>query len=64
MTIVNDDSRVIKKLEASLTDVDRVVIYDLHMFISSHWWDKIGRVFANLKLRLEGQNNKYMYTLF
>ncbi len=33
MTIVNDDSRVIIKLETSLTDDTRVVIYDLHMFI-------------------------------
>jgi hypothetical protein len=33
MTIVNDDSRVINKLEASLTDDVRVVIYDHHMFI-------------------------------
>ncbi len=33
MTIVNDDSRVINKLEASLTDDARVVIYDCHMFI-------------------------------
>ncbi len=33
MTIVNDDSRVVKKLEASLTDDARVVIYDRHMFI-------------------------------
>ena len=33
MTIVNDDSRVINKLEASLTDHARVVIYDRHMFI-------------------------------
>jgi hypothetical protein len=33
MTIVNDDSRVITKLEASLTDNARVVIYDRHMFI-------------------------------
>ncbi len=31
--IVNDDSRVINKLEASLTDNARVVIYDRHMFI-------------------------------
>jgi hypothetical protein len=31
MTIVNDDSRVINKLEASLTDDARVVIYDRHM---------------------------------
>jgi hypothetical protein len=33
MTIVNDDSRVVNKLEASLTDDARVVIYDCHMFI-------------------------------
>jgi hypothetical protein len=33
MTIVNDDSRVVNKLEASLTDDARVVIYDHHMVI-------------------------------
>jgi hypothetical protein len=33
MTIVNDDSRVVNKLEASFTDDARVVIYDRHMFI-------------------------------
>ena len=33
MKIVNDDSRVINKLEASLTDGARVIIYDRHMFI-------------------------------
>jgi hypothetical protein len=33
MKIVNDDSRVINMLEASLTDDARVVIYDRHMFI-------------------------------
>ncbi len=33
MTIVNDESRVVNKLEASLTDDARVVIYDHHMFI-------------------------------
>jgi hypothetical protein len=32
MTIVSDDSRVVNKLEASLTDDARVVIYDRHMF--------------------------------
>jgi hypothetical protein len=31
--IINDDSRVISKLEASLTGEARVVIYDHHMFI-------------------------------
>ncbi len=33
MTIVKDDSRVVNKLKASLTDNARVIIYDLHMFI-------------------------------
>ncbi len=33
MMITNDDSRVVNKLEASLTDDARVVIYDHHMFI-------------------------------
>ncbi len=31
--IVNDDSSIINKLETSLTDDARVVIYDHHMFI-------------------------------
>jgi len=31
--IVNDNSRVINKLETSLTDEARVVIYDCHMSI-------------------------------
>jgi hypothetical protein len=34
MTIVNDDSSVIKKLGASLTDDARVIIYNRHMFIA------------------------------
>ncbi len=33
MMIVNVDSRVVNKLEASLNDDARVVIYDCHMFI-------------------------------
>ncbi len=33
VTIVNDDARVVNKLEASLTDDPRVVTYDRHMFI-------------------------------
>jgi hypothetical protein len=33
MTIIKDDSRVITKLETSLTDDARVIIYDRHMFI-------------------------------
>ncbi len=33
MTIVNDDYRVINKLETSLTGDARVIIYNRHMFI-------------------------------
>ncbi len=33
ITIVNDDSSVVNKFEASLTDDTRVVIDDHHMFI-------------------------------
>ncbi len=33
MTIVNDDSRVVNKLETPLNDDARVIIYDRHMFI-------------------------------
>jgi hypothetical protein len=33
MMIVNDDARIVNKLDASLTDDARVVIYDRHMFI-------------------------------
>jgi hypothetical protein len=33
MMIVNDDSRVVTKLETSLTDDARVIIYDCHMLI-------------------------------
>ncbi len=32
MTIINDDSRVVNKLETSLTDDAGVVIYDRHTF--------------------------------
>jgi hypothetical protein len=33
ITIVSDDSSIINKLETSLIDEARVVIYDRHMFI-------------------------------
>jgi hypothetical protein len=33
ITIVNDDSRGVNKLETSLTDEARFVIYTHHMFI-------------------------------
>ncbi len=33
ITIINDNSRVTNKLETSLTDNARVLIYNCHMFI-------------------------------
>ncbi len=33
MMIIDDDSRVVNKLETSLTDDARVIIYNCHMFI-------------------------------
>ena len=33
ITIINDDSRVINKLETSVTDDARFIIYEHHMFI-------------------------------
>jgi hypothetical protein len=35
MTIINDDSRVVNKLETSLTDDARVIIYDRHTLIDT-----------------------------
>ncbi len=51
MTIVNDDSRVINKLEASLTDDTRVVIYDRHMFIVQATGLKLLKIFVEKKLK-------------
>ena len=33
MTILYDNARIVNKLDASLTDNARVIIYDRHMFI-------------------------------
>ncbi len=43
MMITNDNSRVVTKLETSLTVDARVVIYDLHMFIvqATDWLIKV-----------------------
>ncbi len=55
MTIVNDDSRVINKLEASLTDDARVVIYDRHMFIAQTTDFPLG-------LQVYNTNSIFLYT--
>ncbi len=33
VTIINDDSSIVNKFEASLTDDAKVIIHDQHMFI-------------------------------
>ncbi len=47
ITIVNDDSSIINKLETSLIDDARVVIYDRHMYIvqATDDWIKITQFF-------------------
>jgi hypothetical protein len=44
LMIVNDNSRVINRLEASLTDDARVLIYDRqssHVYSTSHWTSRL-----------------------
>ncbi len=56
MTIVNDDSRVVNKLEASLINDARVVIYDRHMLIvqATELYETFGTCFfANVCNKLE-----------
>jgi hypothetical protein len=58
MMITNDDSRVINKLEASLTDDARVVIYDHYMFIVQATVSKETKVlyhWSQVRIRLECQ---------
>ncbi len=43
MTIVNDDSRVITKLETSLSDNAIVIIYNCHMFIVKDTGENSGK---------------------
>ena len=53
MTIVNDDSRVVNKLEASMTDDYGVIILDRHMFIVQATGEPLNKekVFLTLKIR-------------
>jgi hypothetical protein len=54
MTIVNDDSRVINKLETSHTDNARVVIYDGHMFL-------VQAIVSSSSLLLWGTHRRTLY---
>ena len=51
MTFVNDDARIVNKLDASLTDDTRVIIYDRHMFIVQSTGEPLNKekVFFNNK---------------
>ncbi len=48
MMIVNDDSRVINKLETPLTDNANIVIYDCHMFIIRATGGKSQNLYLNV----------------
>jgi hypothetical protein len=55
MMIVNDDYRVITKLETSLTDDARVIIYNHHMFIVQATGVTLTRKTAQLKVESSAQ---------
>jgi hypothetical protein len=48
--IINDDYRVVNKLETSLSDVARVVIYDRHMFMVQATGLKFGGMVSVLNI--------------
>ncbi len=54
MTIVNDDSRVVNKLETSLTNDARVVTYNCCMFIGQAGNTKGGSITVPLTSCLTG----------
>ena len=64
MTIINDDSRIINKLETSLTDNARVVIYDCHMFIVQATGFKLITLFSSSQTtRQNKQDHVYQPSL-
>jgi hypothetical protein len=54
MMIANDDSGVITKLETSLTDDARAVIYDRHMFIVQATNGKLAKCHGTISSGLTG----------
>jgi hypothetical protein len=52
MMIVNDDPRIVNKLDASLTDDARVIIYDRHMFIVQDTGVSVVNVFAAIIIKV------------
>jgi hypothetical protein len=52
MMIVNDALRVVNKLEASLTDDTRLVIYNYHMFIVQAADLVMSKIFYNGRTKL------------
>jgi hypothetical protein len=52
ITIVNGDSRVVNKLETSLNDDARAIIYDRHVFIVQATGSSVGIRTRNLRIML------------
>jgi hypothetical protein len=51
LMIVNDDSRVVNKLETSLTDNTIVVIYDRHVFkVRATGWVELSAISKHARL--------------
>ena len=59
MMIVNDDSRVINKLEATLTDNARVIIYDCHMFIVQATGFKLITLFSSSQTTRQNKQDHF-----
>jgi hypothetical protein len=58
MTIVNDDSGVINKLETLLSDDARVVIYDRHMFIVQDTEHSLLRMHVSSTISFEASSKR------
>ncbi len=58
MMIVNDNSRVVNKLEDTLTDDARVIIYDCHIFIVQATGRQVDQKEGKQKGRQKGRQTK------
>ncbi len=64
MKIINDYSRVVTKLENSLTDDARVVIYDHHTFIVHATGLKSLKVFNLRPFKLASNGTAHLCVIF
>ncbi len=62
--IINDGSKVVNKLETSLTEDARVIIYDCHMFIAQATGLHKTTLRANsLKICLKSKKKKHFHEI-